>query len=48
MNDHAARLTAAINALESQRALLGDTVVDTAIAPLREQLAALQAPAAEQ
>ncbi len=48
MNDHAARLANAINALEAQRAVLGDAVVDTAIAPLREQLAALQAPAAEQ
>ena len=48
MNDHAARLANAINALEAQRAVLGDAVVDTAIAPLREQLATLQAPAAEQ
>ena len=38
-----------INALEAQRALLGDAVVDTALAPLREKLAQLEsAQAAEQ
>ncbi|MBC7485100.1 MAG: AAA family ATPase [Rhizobacter sp.] len=35
----------AIAALEAQRALLGDAVVDAALAPLRRQLAALQAAA---
>ena len=38
-------LRAAITALESQRALLGDAVVDVAVAPLRAQLAALEAEA---
>jgi class 3 adenylate cyclase/tetratricopeptide (TPR) repeat protein len=38
------QLAAAIAALEAQRALLGDAVVDTALAPLREKLAALRAP----
>ena len=38
------QLVAAITALEAQRALLGDTIVDTALAPLREKLAALRAP----
>jgi len=33
----------AIAALENQRAILGDAVVETALAPLRERLAALQA-----
>lgn len=32
----------AIEALENQRALLGDAIVDTAVAPLQEKLAALQ------
>jgi hypothetical protein len=32
----------AIEALENQRALLGDSVVDTAVAPLHEKLAALE------
>ncbi len=36
------QLAAAIAALEAQRALLGDAVVDTALTPLREKLAALQ------
>lgn len=35
----------AIRALEAQRAMLGDAVVDTALAPLREKLAALEAQA---
>ena len=35
----------AIAALEAQRALLGDAVVDAALAPLRHQLAAQQAAA---
>ena len=33
----------AIQALEVQRQLLGDAVVETALAPLREKLASLQA-----
>ena len=37
------QLGAAIAALEAQRALLGDAVVDTALVPLREKLAALRA-----
>lgn len=40
----AAPLQAAIAALESQRGLLGDAVVDVALGPLRAQLAALLAP----
>ncbi len=42
-------LQATIDALEAQRPLLGDAVVDQALAPLRLQLAALQgtAPAAQ-
>jgi class 3 adenylate cyclase/predicted ATPase len=41
-------LLAAIAALETQRALLGEAVVATALAPLREKLAALEAsPAVE-
>jgi len=39
------QLEHAINALEAQRAILGDVVVDTAVAPLREKLAALEAQA---
>lgn len=39
-----AQLQATIAALEAQRAVLGDVVVDTALAPLKAQLAALQAP----
>ena len=38
------QLAATIAALEAQRALLGDVVVDSALAPLREKLAALRAP----
>ena len=41
----AAPLEAAIAALEAQRGLLGDAVVDVAVRPLRAQLAALDAPA---
>jgi predicted ATPase/class 3 adenylate cyclase len=41
--DTLAALQATIAALQAQRALLGDVVVDTALAPLREKLAALQA-----
>jgi class 3 adenylate cyclase len=39
MNDPSAQLSAAIAALEGQRATLGDAVVDTALAPLRRELA---------
>jgi class 3 adenylate cyclase/tetratricopeptide (TPR) repeat protein len=39
MNDRSAQLSAAIAALEAQRAMLGDAVVDTALAPLRRELA---------
>ncbi|GCL62986.1 ATP-binding protein [Pseudaquabacterium pictum] len=39
------QLEAAISAIEGQRALLGDAVVDVAVAPLRLQLAALLRPA---
>src|SRR4030066_174531 len=38
------QLEQAIAALEAQRAILGDAVVNTALAPLREKLAALSAP----
>ena len=38
----AGQLVAAIAALDAQRALLGNTVVDAALGPMREQLAALQ------
>ncbi|MBL8325414.1 MAG: AAA family ATPase [Rubrivivax sp.] len=46
MSDPAA-LQAAVAALEAQRALLGDAVVDAALGPMREQLARLAGPAAE-
>lgn len=46
MQPTAEQLAAAIAALEAQRALLGDAVVDTALAPLRRELAALQGPPA--
>jgi len=38
------KLQAAIAALEAQRALLGDAVVDTAVSPLKAQIAALTSP----
>jgi class 3 adenylate cyclase len=41
------KLRASIAALEAQRAVLGDAVVDTALASLREKLVALQARTAE-
>ncbi|MGH1501929.1 MAG: ATP-binding protein [Acidimicrobiales bacterium] len=44
MDDQEGRLRAAIDALEAQRELLGDDVVDTAQAPLRVQLADLAPP----
>ncbi|HEX9028844.1 MAG TPA: adenylate/guanylate cyclase domain-containing protein [Anaerolineales bacterium] len=47
--DETTQLTETIAALEAQRALLGDAVVDTALAPLRQKLASLQGqPAGEQ
>jgi class 3 adenylate cyclase len=45
MNPEQAQLEAAIAALESQRATLGDAVVEMVTAPLRARLAALQRPA---
>ena len=49
MANEAEQIRQAITALEAQRALLGDAVVDTTLAPLREKLAQLEtAPAAEQ
>jgi class 3 adenylate cyclase/tetratricopeptide (TPR) repeat protein len=42
--DEVEQVRQAIAVLESQRAALGDTVVETALAPLREKLAALQPP----
>lgn len=48
--DEIEQIRAAMAALEAQRALLGDAVVETALAPLREKLTALTraAPAAEE
>ena len=46
MSSTAEQIAAAITALDAQRELLGDAVVDTALAPLRRELAALQSPAA--
>ena len=46
MADEMERIRAAIAALEGQRQALGDEVVETALAPLREKLASLQRPAA--
>jgi class 3 adenylate cyclase/tetratricopeptide (TPR) repeat protein len=43
-----AALAAAITALETQRATLGDAVLELALAPLRARLAALQRPAGVQ
>lgn len=40
--DESEQLEQAIAALEAQRAVLGDPVVDAALAPMREKLAALQ------
>ena len=37
------QVSAAIAALESQRAMLGDAIVETALAPLRRELSALRA-----
>jgi class 3 adenylate cyclase len=44
VTDTSEQIAATIAALEAQRALLGDAVVDTALAPLRGKLAALHAP----
>ena len=41
------QLQSGIQALEAQRSLLGDAVVDMAVAPLKARLAALAAPPAE-
>lgn len=45
--DQNPQLLAAIQALESQRALLGDVAVDTAIAALHAQLPSPEAPRPE-
>lgn len=42
MSAEITQLQAAITALQAQRALLGDAVVDAALAPMRSRLAALQ------
>ncbi len=44
MSEEVRQLESAIHALEAQRALLGDAVVDTAVGPLRARLAALATP----
>ncbi len=44
MSTEQQQLEAAIAALEGQRGLLGDAVVDVAVAPMRAKLAALAAP----
>jgi class 3 adenylate cyclase len=41
VEEQTAQLEAAIAALEAQRAILGDAVVEAAIAPMREKLATL-------
>ena len=43
MISEAEQVKQTIHALEAQRALLGDAVVDTALAPLRDKLAQLEA-----
>jgi class 3 adenylate cyclase len=43
MDDTPEKIQTAIDALESQRAVLGDAVADMALAPLRDKLAAAQA-----
>lgn len=45
MEDERQRLLDAVAALEGQRAVLGDAVVDLSVAPLKERLAALDAEA---
>ena len=42
LEEQVARLEAAIAALEAQRAILGDEIVETAPAPLRQQLVELR------
>ena len=44
MNDTPEQIAATIAALDAQRALLGDAVVDSALGPLRRELAALRSP----
>ncbi len=46
--DEITSIEKAITALEGQRVTLGDDVVDTALAPLRQRRAELEAPASEQ
>ncbi|HRD84008.1 MAG TPA: adenylate/guanylate cyclase domain-containing protein, partial [Rubrivivax sp.] len=46
MSSEQQQLEAGIQALEAQRSLLGDAVVDMAVAPLKARLTALSAPAA--
>jgi class 3 adenylate cyclase len=46
MSSEQQQLKAGIQALEAQRSLLGDAVVDMAVAPLKARLAALSAPPA--
>ena len=48
MSTERQQLEAAIVGSKSQRALLGDAVVDTALAPLRAKLAALAATSADE
>ena len=45
MSTEQAQIGAAIAALENQRSLLGDAVVDMAVAPLKAKLAALRGAA---
>ena len=42
MSEEREQLEAAIAALEAQRALLGDAVIETALAPMRRELAAAE------
>jgi class 3 adenylate cyclase len=48
MEDSPDKIAAAIAALEAQRAVLGDAIVDTALAPLRRELALRRPREAEQ
>ncbi len=43
LTDESAQLQTAIDALEAQRSVLGDVVVEAALGPMREKLAALEA-----
>jgi class 3 adenylate cyclase len=47
MSQTRAQIEAAIAALQAQRAILGDAIVATALAPLQDRLAALLAPTEE-